>query len=160
MLHMKNIVNKPKCFITDFYNSRNIFALIKAPCRKILRHVHKAKFIPFSSSYCFATTWLLIELPESSGERISSFPLSIPIHHGSPRLKPVISGRWTISSFMTAVQRRSLTPSTCWSSKYLILAGSCNDNDPSWSFERLNDYWLLKKDFAALSSLFLKTSTV
>jgi hypothetical protein len=59
-----------------------------------------------------ATWWRLVGLPESSGGQIRSFLCRCPsimiLHaHISPR------GR-TVGSFMAAVQRRSLTPSTWW----------------------------------------------
>jgi hypothetical protein len=61
------------------------------PCRKILRHVKchlqvRIKYFARSNSHSIrpflllATRWLL---PESSGGRVRSFPLSISFHHGS-----------------------------------------------------------------------------
>jgi hypothetical protein len=58
-----------------------------------------------------ATRWLLVGLSECSGGRIS-FPCQ---YHSTLFLHVHIStGGWTIGPFVTAVQRRSLTPST-WS---------------------------------------------
>jgi hypothetical protein len=84
--------------------------------------LNKAKFIIyFSSSFCFATRWLLVGLSESSGWRIRNFPLSISLHHGFPCLY-ISHWGWTIGPLVVAVQRHSLAPST-WSS----LSSTCID---------------------------------
>jgi hypothetical protein len=101
-----------------------------ALCHKILRHV-KNHFevwtkifrkpnssFPLPSSSWFATRWLLLGLPESSGGRIRSFILSILFRHGS--LHSSLGG-WTVGPFVAAVQRHNLTPSTWSSSTYVTV---------------------------------------
>jgi hypothetical protein len=57
----------------------------KVPYRKILRHVHRrAKFISSPALPAFYRMILLVGLPESSGGRIRSFPLSTSFHHCFP----------------------------------------------------------------------------
>jgi hypothetical protein len=56
---------------------------------------------------------LLVWLPESSGRRIRSFPLSVSFYHGSACSHPMAWG-WTIGPLVAAVQRRRLTPSILW----------------------------------------------
>jgi hypothetical protein len=61
-----------------------------APFRKIIRHVKKhfevlkRYFVRQNSPLSSPVPPLLAELPESSGARIMSFPLSMLFHHGSP----------------------------------------------------------------------------
>jgi hypothetical protein len=80
--------------------------------------VRKKVIISFANSYCFATRWLLIRLPESSGWRIRSFPSrshsTVVLHvHVSP-------GEWTIGLLVAAVQRQSHPTDMIIITKHLI----------------------------------------
>jgi hypothetical protein len=78
----------------------------------------KAKFITFSANSSFATRWLLVGLPESSGRRIRSFPCR---YHFTVILHTHISpGGWTTGPLVAAVQRRSPTPSSRSSSMQIL----------------------------------------
>jgi hypothetical protein len=100
--------------------------------------LRKAKLIiSFASLSCFSTRWLLVELPESSGERIRSFPLSISFHLGSQ------------CSLVAAGHRRSLTQST------LLLSSSSFSSSSSSSrkFLCLCFKLLLLMSFSCISLL-------
>jgi hypothetical protein len=56
---------------------------------------------------------LLVGVPESSGGRIRSFNCRYHSTINSTH-SYICSGGWTIGPLVTAVQRRSLTPSTWW----------------------------------------------
>jgi hypothetical protein len=92
-----------------------------APYRKNLRHVKNhlevwTKILrrlnssfPSPNSFWFATRWMLIGLPYSSGWRIEGFPSR---YHSTMVLHTHVTWGWTIGPLVAAVQRRSLTTST------------------------------------------------
>jgi hypothetical protein len=89
--------------------------MLKIPSKYEQGYFVKVKLvISVTSSFCFAARWLLVELPESSGERMRNIPCR---YHSAMVLQAHVSstGR-TIGLLVAAVQRRSLIPSTSSSS--------------------------------------------
>jgi hypothetical protein len=66
-------------------------------------HKQSTEFLS-PSSCCFASIWLLVELPDSSARQNRMFPCR---HHSTVDLH---AGGWTIGPLVAAVQRHNLAP--------------------------------------------------